>query len=170
MVTVLYAATDELHQGFVGGRHASVVDVGIDAIGASWPSWSCRISGRDTRGGRRPIPPASIRNMHRRPSGGQPSGRVSPPEACPYLGLRDDPRTRFVRLPIRRTGATSRQARPGGHIDQARLLLDGEPSRLRAVPSQRGLRRPGRWDRAQETARGPAMRRSGRRDRRPGAW
>ena len=34
MVTVLYAATDELHQGFVGGRHVSVVDVAIDAIGA----------------------------------------------------------------------------------------------------------------------------------------
>jgi VanZ family protein len=30
---VAYAATDELHQHFVGGRHASPIDVGIDAIG-----------------------------------------------------------------------------------------------------------------------------------------
>jgi VanZ family protein len=30
---VAYAATDELHQHFVSGRHASPVDVGIDAIG-----------------------------------------------------------------------------------------------------------------------------------------
>jgi VanZ family protein len=33
-VTVLYAATDEIHQGFVAGRHESAVDVGIDAAGA----------------------------------------------------------------------------------------------------------------------------------------
>jgi VanZ family protein len=32
--TVLYAMTDEFHQGFVAGRHASLVDVGIDATGA----------------------------------------------------------------------------------------------------------------------------------------
>jgi VanZ family protein len=31
---VAYAATDEFHQHFVHGRHASVVDVGIDAVGA----------------------------------------------------------------------------------------------------------------------------------------
>ncbi|HEX6491135.1 MAG TPA: VanZ family protein [Gaiellaceae bacterium] len=30
---VAYAATDEFHQHFVAGRHASPVDVGIDAIG-----------------------------------------------------------------------------------------------------------------------------------------
>lgn len=30
---VLYAASDELHQRFVHGRHASPVDVGIDALG-----------------------------------------------------------------------------------------------------------------------------------------
>jgi VanZ family protein len=30
-----YAATDELHQHFVRGRHASVVDVGIDAVGVA---------------------------------------------------------------------------------------------------------------------------------------
>jgi VanZ family protein len=33
-LTVLYAVTDELHQGFVTGRHPSAVDVGIDAAGA----------------------------------------------------------------------------------------------------------------------------------------
>ena len=33
-LTVLYAASDELHQGLVGGRHASAIDVGIDATGA----------------------------------------------------------------------------------------------------------------------------------------
>jgi VanZ family protein len=30
----LYAATDELHQGFVAGRYPSPVDVTIDAVGA----------------------------------------------------------------------------------------------------------------------------------------
>ena len=33
VLAVLYAATDELHQGGVPGRHPSVVDVGIDATG-----------------------------------------------------------------------------------------------------------------------------------------
>ena len=33
-LAALYAVTDELHQGFVAGRHASAVDVGIDAAGA----------------------------------------------------------------------------------------------------------------------------------------
>jgi VanZ family protein len=33
-LTVLYAITDELHQGGVTGRFASIVDVGIDAAGA----------------------------------------------------------------------------------------------------------------------------------------
>jgi VanZ family protein len=32
-VGIAYAATDELHQYFVRGRHASPVDVAIDAIG-----------------------------------------------------------------------------------------------------------------------------------------
>ena len=30
-----YAATDELHQHFVAGRHASPIDVGIDAVGVA---------------------------------------------------------------------------------------------------------------------------------------
>lgn len=33
-LTVLYAATDELHQGLVAGRHPSAADVAIDATGA----------------------------------------------------------------------------------------------------------------------------------------
>ena len=33
-LTVLYAASDELHQAFVAGRHLSALDVGIDATGA----------------------------------------------------------------------------------------------------------------------------------------
>jgi VanZ family protein len=32
--TALYAMTDEWHQHFVEGRHASPVDVGIDSLGA----------------------------------------------------------------------------------------------------------------------------------------
>jgi len=35
LLAVLYAATDEFHQSFVPGRHASPIDVGIDAIGSS---------------------------------------------------------------------------------------------------------------------------------------
>jgi VanZ family protein len=31
---LLYAASDEIHQAFVRGRHGSPIDVGIDAIGA----------------------------------------------------------------------------------------------------------------------------------------
>jgi VanZ family protein len=34
LATVAYAATDEFHQHFVRGRHASAVDVAIDAVGA----------------------------------------------------------------------------------------------------------------------------------------
>jgi len=32
---VLYAATDELHQAFVRGRHGSPKDIGFDAIGVA---------------------------------------------------------------------------------------------------------------------------------------
>ena len=34
LLAVLYACTDEFHQLFVAGRRASLVDVGIDALGA----------------------------------------------------------------------------------------------------------------------------------------
>jgi VanZ family protein len=33
-LTVLYAASDELHLGFAAGRHLAAVDVGIDSTGA----------------------------------------------------------------------------------------------------------------------------------------
>lgn len=33
-LTVLYAGTDELHQGLVAGRYPSIVDVAIDGAGA----------------------------------------------------------------------------------------------------------------------------------------
>jgi VanZ family protein len=33
-LATLYAASDEVHQHFVEGRHASPIDVGIDAVGA----------------------------------------------------------------------------------------------------------------------------------------
>jgi VanZ family protein len=33
-IAVVYAATDEYHQSFVSGRHATWVDVAIDSIGA----------------------------------------------------------------------------------------------------------------------------------------
>ena len=32
--TVAYAASDEFHQSFTAGRHPSLVDVGIDSVGA----------------------------------------------------------------------------------------------------------------------------------------
>jgi len=34
-IGIAYAATDEFHQHFVRGRHASPVDVAIDAVGVS---------------------------------------------------------------------------------------------------------------------------------------
>jgi VanZ family protein len=34
LLVFLYAASDELHQSFVPGRNASLVDVGIDLVGA----------------------------------------------------------------------------------------------------------------------------------------
>ena len=44
-VGVLYAASDEVHQHFVSGRHASPLDVAIDAAGiavglAAWRRWA----------------------------------------------------------------------------------------------------------------------------------
>jgi VanZ family protein len=34
-IGIAFAATDELHQHFVRGRHASPIDVGIDAVGVA---------------------------------------------------------------------------------------------------------------------------------------
>ena len=35
LLAVSYALTDELHQAFIPGRHASVLDIGIDYVGAA---------------------------------------------------------------------------------------------------------------------------------------
>jgi VanZ family protein len=35
LLALLYACSDEFHQIFVAGRHASLLDIGIDAIGAA---------------------------------------------------------------------------------------------------------------------------------------
>lgn len=34
-LTVLYALSDEYHQTFVPGRHGTIIDVGIDSLGAA---------------------------------------------------------------------------------------------------------------------------------------
>ena len=44
-LAVAYAASDEVHQTFVRGRHGTPVDVGIDAVGAliglaAWRRWA----------------------------------------------------------------------------------------------------------------------------------
>jgi hypothetical protein len=49
LAAVAYAATDEFHQHFVRGRHASPIDVGIDATGVALGLltirvWTARIS------------------------------------------------------------------------------------------------------------------------------
>ena len=40
---ILYAASDEFHQSFVRGRHASPIDVGIDSVGLliGLLAWRC---------------------------------------------------------------------------------------------------------------------------------
>ncbi len=48
-LAVLYACMDEIHQRFVPGRGASVIDVGVDAVGAALALWwvTHRIPGRN---------------------------------------------------------------------------------------------------------------------------
>jgi VanZ family protein len=53
-ISVLYAATDELHQTFVAGRHGTPVDVLIDAIGVSLGSLFYARRRRRTAGPSRP--------------------------------------------------------------------------------------------------------------------
>jgi VanZ family protein len=43
---IAYAGTDELHQHFVAGRHASPIDVGFDAIGVALGVLVWRRAGR----------------------------------------------------------------------------------------------------------------------------
>ena len=42
VVTLLYAASDELHQSFVDGRHGTPVDVAIDAVGVALAATASR--------------------------------------------------------------------------------------------------------------------------------
>ena len=42
LVASLYAVTDEYHQSFVEGRHATAVDWGIDTAGAALVAWRLR--------------------------------------------------------------------------------------------------------------------------------
>jgi VanZ family protein len=39
LMAVLYSATDEWHQSFVPGRHPTLTDIGIDALGAALGTW-----------------------------------------------------------------------------------------------------------------------------------
>ncbi len=39
LIAVLYSATDEWHQSFVPGRHPTLTDIGIDALGAALGTW-----------------------------------------------------------------------------------------------------------------------------------
>jgi VanZ family protein len=48
LISAAYAATDELHQHFVSGRHASVVDWLIDTAGASAAALYLRSRARTT--------------------------------------------------------------------------------------------------------------------------
>jgi VanZ family protein len=53
---ILYAASDEVHQGFVRGRHASPVDVAIDTVGLliGLLAWRRLQSPHGAQRGRRP--------------------------------------------------------------------------------------------------------------------
>ncbi|HYX89497.1 MAG TPA: VanZ family protein [Gaiellaceae bacterium] len=77
LLGLAYSATDELHQHFVRGRHASPVDVAIDALGlllgllvfhatvesAAWPTERASTTGSSTRSssGSMPSEPSSRR-------------------------------------------------------------------------------------------------------------
>lgn len=55
VLALLYAASDELHQSFVAGRHGTPVDVAIDAVGMGLAALAW-MRARQRRGGR-PGPP-----------------------------------------------------------------------------------------------------------------
>ncbi len=55
VIALLYAASDELHQSFVDGRHGTPVDVAIDALGMGLASLAW-MRAAQRRGGR-PGPP-----------------------------------------------------------------------------------------------------------------
>ena len=53
MLCAIYAATDEWHQSFIADRGPSVVDVGIDTLGAGIAWGLCWLKGKILPGGRR---------------------------------------------------------------------------------------------------------------------
>jgi hypothetical protein len=59
-VALLYAVSDEFHQGFVHGRHGSSVDVAIDAVGfgLAAAAWALATRRRGRRGPPWPLRPA----------------------------------------------------------------------------------------------------------------
>ena len=57
---LLYAASDELHQSFVDGRHGTAVDVAIDAVGIGLAALAWTVAAR--RRGGRPGPPWPLRS------------------------------------------------------------------------------------------------------------
>ena len=54
LLTVGYAATDELHQSFVPGRDPSLADIGYDALGALAGLAVAEMAARARRRGRNP--------------------------------------------------------------------------------------------------------------------
>jgi VanZ family protein len=59
VIAIAYAASDEVHQHFVAGRHGTPVDVAIDAIGIGLTALAWVLAAR-ARGGR-PGPPWPLR-------------------------------------------------------------------------------------------------------------
>jgi len=52
LLVALYACSDEVHQAAVTGRHGSLIDVGIDAIGAAFGLYfAWRVANRKERKG-----------------------------------------------------------------------------------------------------------------------
>ena len=47
---VLFAVSDEIHQSFVPGRTASIMDIGLDVIGIFFGFWAFKMFGVFTRG------------------------------------------------------------------------------------------------------------------------
>ena len=59
VIALAYAASDEIHQSFVDGRHGTPVDVAIDAIGIGLAALAWMLAAR--RRGGRPGPPWPLR-------------------------------------------------------------------------------------------------------------
>jgi VanZ family protein len=55
VVTVLYAISDEYHQGFVEGRNGSPLDVGFDTVGAGLAALTLRRRARPRSGPGAPV-------------------------------------------------------------------------------------------------------------------